>query len=75
MWWWRQRVSGAYRRIIIVTHQVVIDWFIVDALDLGSVEGVRDVQSGAVKPAILVFSKGRVVAVLRARSAPVPLQK
>lgn len=51
----------------------MVNGFIVDALNLGGVEGVSDVESRAVEAAVLVLAEGGVVAVLRARAAPVPL--
>ena len=61
--------------IIIVTYEVLVDGFVVYALYLGSVEGVGDVESRAVKPAVLVFPEGGVVAIFRARPAAIPLRR
>lgn len=62
------------RCIKVCTHEVMVDRFVVDALNLGSVEGVSDVESRAVETPVFVFTEG-VVAILRARAAPVSLQR
>lgn len=63
------------RCIKVCTHEVMVDGFVVDALNLGGVEGMSDVESRAVEAAILVLAEGGIVAVLRARAASVPLQR